>query len=189
MKKRLFMKLRIRIELKMIINRKNFLSEYFENKNLDFFNINLWEDSKFFIDPLFIFQSDIIEFQDAKKVIVDFFLRISKINEEDIDKAIPILKIKEPKENRLGLAKNENRGRGIGEKKAKEVYLNIAKIKDIINNFDGHFEGFCIFGKDIGADNISDFVFNILKPNFVAYTQRMIKENKNSLVLSAGDKW
>ncbi len=82
----------------------------------------------------------------------------------------------EPPEFCLGVSKDSVLGRG-SAKKLKEGMLQGAAvaIKNGIENLK-HFEEIALFGEQIGADRIGDITCNILKSDFITYTQQICSE-------------
>ena len=149
------------------------------------FNISLINDFPLFIDPFLLFHSDKKEYQKMHREILHYvvFLR---------DQSIKIGKMSdgalrswycfpEIKQTWLGYSKIGNKGRGPGMDFARALNDNL---HGIFSNFDdnkisrdSHLEKLCLIKENIGRDNISDFVTNLIKGYLLKYTQKFAIEN------------
>lgn len=143
-----------------------------------FVDISLLCDLPLFIDPFLIFGSQKEEYQTLNNEINKYllFLKNKAIN---YDLTTGLLKswftFSEVSNNWLGYCKFGNKGSGLGPKFAKNLYFNL---KNKLNNFGSsdilkvdHIEKLCLIDDNIGSDNISDFVVNIIKKFFLDKTQ------------------
>lgn len=148
----------------------------------DWFDPLLDFDTKLFIDPFLIFQTDHPIFKDSHKKVVSFFNEIFKLiaqshgdkNSVHYKKAVQALVFPEVYELCLGYASQDTRGAGSAQSFAKgiaeAIQDSIARgLKDI-----RHFEELSIFNLGIGADRISDMTGNLLKEELIAYTKEVI---------------
>jgi len=142
------------------------------------FNISLINDLPLFIDPFLIFNSNNPEYQHLHKEILRYvaFLRDRSI-EKSVDKGL--LKswycFPEVKQTWLGYSQIGNSGRGPGIKFASALNENL---RGRFSDFDKeticrspHLEKLCLIKENIGRDNISDFVTNLIKGYLLRYTQ------------------
>lgn len=138
-----------------------------------FVDISLLCDLPLFIDPFLIFGSQKEEYQTLNNEINKYllFLKNKAIN-YDLTKGLlkSWFTFSEVSNNWLGYCKFGNKGSGLGAKFAKNLYFNL---KNKLNNFGSsdilkvdHIEKLCLIDDNIGSDNISDFVVNIIKMFF-----------------------
>ena len=143
-----------------------------------FVDISLLCDLPLFIDPFLIFGSQKEEYQTLNNEINKYllFLKNKAIN-YDLTKGLlkSWFTFSEVSNNWLGYCKFGNKGSGLGSKFAKNLYFNL---KNKLNNFGSsdilkvdHIEKLCLIDDNIGSDNISDFVVNIIKMFFLDKTQ------------------
>lgn len=153
-----------------------------------FVDISLLCDLPLFIDPFLIFGNNKQEYTKLNEEINKYllFLKDKAIN-YDISKGLlkSWFTFSEISNNWLGYCKFGNKGSGLGDKFAKSLYYNL---KNKLNNFGNseilkvdHIEKLCLIDDNIGSDNISDFVVNIIKGYFLDKTQSFAHKylNKN----------
>ena len=142
------------------------------------FNISLINDLPLFIDPFLLFNSTNTEYQRLHKEILRYiaFLRDRSV-EKSVDKGL--LKswycFPEVKQTWLGYSQIGNSGRGPGIEFASALNENL---RGKFSDFDKetvcrspHLEKLCLIKDNIGRDNISDFVTNLIKGYLLRYTQ------------------
>ena len=146
-------------------------------------DISLLCDLPLFVDPFLIFGSQKEEYQILNGEINKYLLFLKK-------KAISceltegLLKcwftFSEVSNNWLGYCKIGNKGSGLGSRFASNLYFNL---KNKLNNFGDseiikvdHIEKLCLIDDNIGSDNISDFVVNIIKKFFLDKTEEFAKK-------------
>lgn len=143
-----------------------------------FVDLSLLCDLPLFIDPFLIFGSQKEEYQLLNDEINKYllFLKNKAIN-YDLTKGLlkSWFTFSEVSNNWLGYCKFGNKGSGLGTKFAKNLYFNL---KYKLNNFGSsdilkvdHIEKLCLIDDNIGSDNVSDFVVNIIKKYFLDKTQ------------------
>jgi len=148
------------------------------------FNISLLNDLPLFIDPFLIFCSDKPEYQAMHERMIEYlrFLRDEAAQQENIsDGALRSLYcFPEVKQNYLGFCQNGNSGSGLGIDFARALHLSL---KDIFTDFgeetitqSPHLEKLCLIKSNVGRDNISDFVTNLIKPFLLEYTQEFARK-------------
>lgn len=142
-------------------------------------------DTRLFIDPSLIKNTDIPEFKGNYIKIQEFFeniirlLKQSKSNsQKDIfwKKAFTLFESSEIKGSNIGYSSKSNKGSGIGPKKKQRILSDIKSIIDAGNDDPTIFELLGAFEDDVGPDLISDMITNILIKQFICYTQRVCKE-------------
>ncbi|WP_295793543.1 hypothetical protein [Mucilaginibacter sp.] len=162
-----------------------------KNGSEDWFNPILDDDTLLFVDPFLIYLDNTGLFQGAYQKIMDFF---SKVFEEAANVPYnvksPRFKVlmsrvifKEPREACLGFSIGSVDGAGSGSGFAKNTISAIYQsINAGIINLN-HFEELGIFNANIKEDRISDTAINILKEEFIAYSQSIC----NSLNIPLSD--
>lgn len=148
-----------------------------------FVDISLLCDLPLFIDPFLIFGNKKEEYQKLNEDINKYllFLKNKAVN-YDLDSGLlkSWFTFSEVSNNWLGYCKFGNKGSGLGTRFAKNLYLNL---KSKLNNFGeseiiktDHIEKLCLIDDNIGSDNISDLVVNIIKKYFLDITQEFAKK-------------
>lgn len=168
---------------------KIYFSDFFEVnpnelKEYEAFNISLINDLPLFIDPFLIFCSEKEEYQCLHEEILRYlvFLR-------DKAQEYPILNqgmmklwyiFPEVKQTYLGFCHEGNGGRGLGKDFAIALH---AGLKDIFKDFgeekvtkSTHIEKLCLIKPNVGRDNISDFVTNLIKGYLLEHTEQFAKD-------------
>lgn len=154
-----------------------------KNKEDEWFDPILNQDTKLFIDPFLIFQLPEGFFINAHKKTIDYFNEVFALiaksagntNSTHYKKAIDILLFPEVHELCLGYAASSTKGSGssfgFSNIIASAIWNSIQSgIKQI-----EHFEELSIFNEGIGADRISDMTANLLKEEIIKYTQEVCK--------------
>lgn len=147
----------------------------------------LWLDTRMdkdiglFIDPFFVFRSEIPIFRNAQQKFLEFFQTTFELAHEAKSsitarkKLESILSFPEVMEIRLGLSVGEG-GAGPGMKFAKACAAALVRLSEKGYKGLDHFEEIEIFTKGIGPDGISDTTANILKYELIQYTQEICSE-------------
>jgi hypothetical protein len=144
-------------------------------------DIRMDRDIELFIDPFFVFRSEIPIFSNAKQKFLDFFQAAFELAHEAkrsgiaLKKLESLLKFPEVMEIRLGLSIGDV-GAGPGSRFAKACAGALVKLAAQGYNGLDHFEEIEIFTKGIGPDGISDAAANILKYELIQYTQEICNE-------------
>jgi len=142
------------------------------------FNISLINDLPLFIDPFLLFNSANPEYQRLHKEILKY---VAFLRDRSVDNSVNkgLLKswycFPEVKQTWLGYSEIGNSGRGPGIKFASALDENL---RGKYSDFDKeticrspHLEKLCLIKDNIGRDNISDFVTNLIKGYLLRYTQ------------------
>ena len=147
----------------------------------DWFDPRLDDDTKLFIDPFLVFESDIPYFKDASDKFLGFFQSAFELaartngskTGNDYEKLRNILTFPEVPEVCLGYSKGSTAGSGAGGGFSEIFADAILTSYSIGRTTLRHFEEVHIFTAGIGHDRVSDVVANILKLEFAAYTQEI----------------
>jgi len=142
------------------------------------FNISLINDLPLFIDPFLLFNSTKSEYQGLHKEILRY---VAFLRDQSLAKSINSGLLRswycfpEIKQTWLGYSEIGNRGRGPGIEFARALNSNL---NGVFSDFDkqaisrsAHLEKLCLIKDNIGRDNISDFVTNLIKGYLLRYTQ------------------
>ncbi|MFW1703619.1 hypothetical protein ACG9WR_15680 [Acinetobacter pittii] len=174
------------LENKVIIS---FADEYkinlLEFEKTGAFDPILGIDTRLFIDPSLIRNTDIPEFKGTYIKIQEFFEKIIRLlkqakfsSQKDLfwKRAFILFESSEIKGSHIGYSSKSNKGSGIGPKKKQRILTDIKSIIDAGNDDPTIFELLGAFEDDVGPDLISDMITNILITEFISYTQRICKE-------------
>ncbi|WPP52768.1 hypothetical protein [Catalinimonas niigatensis] len=157
-------------------------------KEDDWFDPILSMDTKLFIDPFLVFESDHGFFINTHQKTIDFFnlafkiASVAKPNETDIRyrQLLNMMRFPEVEEVCLGYASRGTGGSGSGGGFSKMIVDSIFEsIKMGITNLN-HFEEIGLFNEGFGCDRISDMTATLLKKEIVLYTQDVCKRHKIS---------
>ncbi len=168
--------------------KKLFFSNYFEvDERLlaekGYADISLLCDIPLFVDPFLIFGSKDEDYKALHEAINTYLLFLknkAKIWEYDKGMINSWYKFSEVSNNWFGYCKFGNKGSGLGIEFANQLYYNL---KTNISDFGNeeitkgtHIEKLCLIDSNIGSDNISDFIVNIIKKYFLDITEQFAKE-------------
>jgi hypothetical protein len=153
-------------------------------------DISLMTDLPLFIDPFLIFNSKKQQYKQLHKQIIDYVVFLRDMSISQLINKLQLKKFycfPEVKQTWLGYSEFGNSGRGPGLVFAKSLNENLAGIfkdfdkNDISNS--SHLEKLCLIKNNIGRDNISDFVTNLIKNYLFKYTEVFSKQNINKKYL------
>ena len=142
------------------------------------FNISLVNDLPLFIDPFLLFNSKKKDYHALHQEILKY---VAFLRDRSVEKSVNdgLLRswycFPEVKQTWFGYSLIGNSGRGPGIKFAKALNDNLG---GVFSDFDKqavsqspHLEKLCLIKDNIGRDNISDFVTNLIKGYLLLYTQ------------------
>jgi hypothetical protein len=164
-------------------------SEYFRIEPegpVGWFDPLLNADTLLFVDPFRVFLESDRRWVQAHARLIDFFnLVMETVADSGFNHTSShwraaqwLMRFPEPAEFCLGYAAGTTSGSGTGERLGKEM-LKAAERTLRAGLMDGyrHFEELRLFEPQIGSDRISDITCNVLKREFIAYTQEVAQEN------------
>ena len=144
----------------------------------------LTHDTRLFLDPFLIFQTDNPKFIHGHGKFIQFFNHVFEliaksagdVNSIYYRQALGLLIFPEVDEICLGFSQGTTKGLGSGNVYAKLIAEAIwnsinAGVKQI-----SHFEELSIFNEGIGADRISDMTANLFKSELIKYTQEICQK-------------
>lgn len=147
----------------------------------DWFDTYLPSDSKFCVDPFLVYESSLGGWENSHRRMLQFFAMVFElVRRANNNKSSPawrqaqhLLLFPEPAEFCLGVAEGSPLGAGSGSGLQKEMLdgISIAVRYGLANL--PHMEMLALFEGGMGFDRISDAVCNILKSDFISYTQRV----------------
>lgn len=146
-------------------------------RELDFVDIDLRDDTPLFIDPMLIANKVDRWSQDAHTTIENFFhFLIVNVKAGRVDDAKVLFSyLGEPKETGLGLSLNSKDGNGMGEGDSERIFKKLITSKAIETGLVGDLEDTVIFVERIGRDKVSDMTTNIIRKQLLEYTQRQCR--------------
>lgn len=150
----------------------------------DWFDPVLTEDTPLYVDPFLVFEDDDPLFADAQPRVVSFFgMSRDLVRRAGGDtasphwkKALRLLTFPEPKEFALGLSMGSPNGAGTGGDLAALMADALDVMTRAVERGVSYVDVFAVFVPGLGVDRISDMFCNIMKAQFIAYTQRICNE-------------
>lgn len=151
----------------------------------DWFDPILSNDTKLFIDPFLVFDSEHSEFKNTHQKTIDFFnlafsiASKSKPNKSDLRyrQLLSMMTFPEVEEICLGYASRGTGGSGSGGGFSKMIVDSVFdSIRMGITNLD-NFEEIGLFNEGFGCDRISDMTATLLKEDLIKYTQTVCKRH------------
>ena|SRR5487761_243668 len=145
----------------------------------DWFDTYLPADSRFCVDPFLIYESSVPGWEHAHDRILQFFAMVFELvrrahgnkNAPSWKQAQHLLLFPEPAEFCLGVAESSPLGSGAGPGLQAEMLDGISiAVRYGLTNL-SHMEMLALFEGGMGFDRIGDAVCNILKSDFIKYTQ------------------
>jgi hypothetical protein len=151
----------------------------------DWFDPVLTEDTPLYVDPFLVFDSEHPLFADSHGKVVQFFALCRELVRRDDGrrnsthwrKALRLLTFPEPKEFALGLAMGSPNGAGTSEYYSEQMADALEAICQAGERGLDYVEMLAIFVPGLGVDRISDIFCNILKSNFIRYTQQVCERH------------
>jgi hypothetical protein len=150
----------------------------------EWFDPILHQDTKLFIDPFLVFQTEDPLFQHTYEDMMRFINKAFSLiaesggreNNTNYLKALSMLRFHEVNELCLGYSSNRQ-GAGPGPEWSKKLAYNITHcIKNSILQLD-HLEEIGLFTLGIGPDSISDISENLMKEKLISYTQSICRKH------------
>lgn len=149
-------------------------------------NISLLCDMPLFVDPFLIFSSEKKEYKALHEKINKYLIFLkNKVKGCEYSRGIysSLFKFSEVPNNWLGYCEFGNKGKGLGPYFGESLFKNL---NNIFENFEHsnitkgiHIEKLTLLDEKVGADNISDFVVNIIKDYFLEITEEFAKKYIN----------
>lgn len=147
------------------------------------FNPEIGVDNNMFVDPKLLEDAK-DELSGAHSDLMDYFagtvslIKLVKTR-RDVDiawaRAWKRMKFKETANTCLGFSKDGTEGNGIGKVLAQRIVNRAIDILPHVNYEPDVFELIGVFTEGLGCDRLSDMIVSILKPRFLAYTDRVTR--------------
>ncbi len=143
-------------------------------RELDFVNVDLSDDTPLFIDPFFLSRRTDRWSEQASKTVLNFFeYLVNLIKQKRIEEARFMFEyLGEPGETGLGLSNGSRDGKGMGDGDAERIFDRILKSKAVESGLIEDLPDTAIFVDRIGPDKISDMTTNIIRKHLLEYTIR-----------------
>lgn len=148
-----------------------------EQAELDFVDITPGSDIPLYIDPTALTSRDDNWSLYCHELVVSFFEAVLEaVKNGNRNRGIRLLShLGEPEETHLGVSQNGNRGRGIGDIQASELFIALSESSAAKSGLLEDLTDFALFIPRIGRDKISDMTTNIIRDALITYTQEQCK--------------
>jgi len=144
-----------------------------QQSQLDFVDIPLDTDVSLYVDPYALSVSGDDWLRECGNIVVnffDYFLRVIKANDEAKAMAV-IANLHEPNDMHLGVSRGRPSGRGWGGKQGRMLYDRLRMSAAVRTGSLRDLTDIELLMPGIGSDKISDLTINVLRGEFVAYTE------------------
>lgn len=186
---------RLKIKLEEKLNKVLF-TEYFninkEQKDLEFVDIYINADRKFFLDPAKLLNyDDAMSIQMSNSIVKYFDKLLQFIRKEDKLNSLRLLSgLKEPKEIYLGYATNGYIGNAVGGVKGEKIYKKLSESNAVRTGLLTDLEESALLVEGINRDIISDITVTITKKYLIEFTQEQCKKYQVPMgKVKAGKIW
>jgi hypothetical protein len=146
------------------------------------FDATLGIDTKLFVDPKLLVNSDIPEFKNSREKILRYFRQLLKVYKASPrsprlrNEAVKMLAVPEPEGLSIGYGDATDNGTSIAKSVANEILLSIGEILAVGLEDAEVVELLGIFVDGFGPDSISDLTIHIIYEDFCTYTARVAAE-------------
>ena len=144
-----------------------------QQSQLDFVDIPLDTDVSLYLDPYALSVSGDDWLRECGNVMVNFFTYfLDVIKNQDEQKAMEVISnLHEPNDTHLGLSIGKPSGRGWGRTQARLLYQRLRVSKAVQSGTLKDLTDIELLIPGIASDKISDLTTNVLRGEFVAYTE------------------
>lgn len=144
-----------------------------EQKDLEFVNIYINADKKFFLDPAKLLDYDDVMSIRMSNSIVKYFEKLLHLirNQNRFSSLRMLSGLKEPKEIHLGYATNGYTGNALGGIKGEKIYRKLSQSNAVKTGLLKDLEESALLVEGINRDNISDMTVMIIKKYLIEFTQ------------------
>lgn len=173
------------------------VSEFYHlNKNqaaLDFVDVDIFGDTRYFIDPSALRQLQFSWGQECVSLIQSFFQEvINAIRNNDHKRAYNLLAVlHEPNETHLGLSRGKAQGHAMSDGLASGVLESLSTSEAVKSGLLVDLEDSVLMVEGVASDVISDIVTNVIRGPLINYTQQIANEYGIPLVenIDSGPIW
>ena len=173
------------------------VSEYYGlgrgQAGLKFLDVDIKKDLKLFLNAKAIRSIGTPWSDHCEELLSTFFNEVlQSIRSGDDQTALGLLSVlKEPNETHLGLSKGESDGRGLGPKKAREIWAAMKRSKAVKSGLLTDLEDTVLLIDGVSVDIVSDIITNIIRGPLITYTQETCADFGIPLVkdISSGPVW
>jgi hypothetical protein len=146
----------------------------FVQEDVPFLIPHLREDIRLAIDPFLLWKSDLPEYQQLHKQLVDF---LDQVRRAELTGRRPagvsmLLRTSEAKELGLGYGTGTKAGSGIGPSLAVSIMDTYRAVPQLIERGLTHIEMLGLLVPKVAEDRVSDLTASILKRYFIDYTRQ-----------------
>jgi hypothetical protein len=153
-------------------------------KGSDWFDLDVNTDTPLYVDPFLIYRETVGRWAKAHEKIVTFFqLAVSYLDLANgvttsvhWSKAERLFSFPEPKEFALGLSMGHPEGSGVGPDTASSMVLALDRYRHSARTPEQIMGIFQVVVAGMGVDRISDMICNILKADFIRYTEKVCRK-------------
>jgi hypothetical protein len=148
-----------------------------QQPQLDFVDVPLKTDVSLYVDPYALSVSGSDWLRECGNIMVSFFDHfLSVIRNQDQTAAMKVIaNLHEPNDAHLGLSKGIPSGRGWGGKQGVQLYHRLRTSSAVKSGKLSDLSDIELLIPGIGSDKISDLTINVLRGEFVAYTEEQCK--------------
>lgn len=173
------------------------VSEYYGlsrgQASLKFLDVDIDQDLKLFLNAKAIRSLGTSWSEHCEELLSSFFNEVLQaIRSGEDERALSLLTVlKEPNETHLGLSKGESDGRGLGPKKAREIWNSMRRSKAVKSGLLTDLEDTVLLIDGVSVDIVSDIITNIIRGPLISYTQEVCEDLAIPLVdgVSSGPVW
>lgn len=165
-------------------------SSYFQIPHRAFIKVGIFDglierDIPLHVDPMLLKGCKIPEFEGSYQKFLDYFNEIvtltigmsnPSIKNRCFNQIVGRMHFPEVVNTGLGYSKSNTKGNGISGKLSKQLATSCVEIVQAGIKDPAFFTLLPFIEEGIGADRISDMTIDVLLDDFLAYTQRMVKE-------------
>jgi len=146
------------------------------------FDATLGIDTKLFVDPKLIINSELPEFKKSREKIIRYFSQLLRIHKQSHKsdrlkfQARDMLAVPEPGGLSIGYGSKTDNGTSVAKNVANRILLSASEILSVGIEDAEVVELLGLFVSGFGPDSISDLIIHIIYEDFCAYTARVSKE-------------
>jgi hypothetical protein len=142
---------------------------------LKFLDVDISKDVKLFLNAKAIRSLNTPWSDHCETLLESFFDEvIGSIRGGNDARALDLLTVlKEPNETHLGLSVGESDGRGLGPKKAKEIWLAMKRSKAVRSGLLTDLEDTVLLIDGVSVDIVSDIITNVIRGPLISFTQQV----------------